>query len=201
MQTVKEGTNSHDFIRYITPMIGRMRYYTWPGGIIPPDHGPYAHNGPAPRISYLRSDPKIFCAGVSNLALRLAGKRIPIAQYQSLEYDGGIAAYWGTPVYNIGAGYFTAYMEPFHIRKALRWARDTRTIVLAGWKYTGVPLHLQGHVFLIFPSGWILESTPSGGLDWTWWEGSYAVRNATVMVHPKNWLEYTGDKVHRGGLW
>lgn len=202
MLTTLPGSNSRRFIDYIDPMVGDMRYFFWRGGIVGDGHGPYAYNGPAPQHSYLRQNPIIFCAGVSNLAVRLAGKRIPIAQHQSALYDGGIAAYFGSPMLpQIGAGYFAGYMRPFNIGKVLAEAKRTRQIQLCGWKYTGTAIGSQGHVFLVFPSGWILESTPSRGLAWTWWKGSYAVANATIWVHSTDWLEYKGDRIHQGGVW
>ena len=198
MLTVARGTHSYEFIRYIEPRIGKVSYYTWPGGIIPAGEGAWAKNAPMPPASKIDT---MFCAAAPNIALRLAGKRIPIAQHQSELWDGGIGAYFGTPVApEIGAGYFAGYMEPFNLQRALHIARETRQIVLAGWKYEGVALALQGHVFMIFPSGWILESVPGLGLRWVRAEGSYAAAHATIMIHPRNWLEYHGDRVHKGGV-
>ena len=207
MLTVAPRTRSRALIDYITPMVGRMRYYVWPGGIVPDDHGPYAYNGPAPQLSYLRADPKIYCAGVPNLALRLAGKRIPIAQHQSALYDGGIAAYFGSPMLpQIGAGYFAGYTQPFDYNLALKWARETRQLVMIGWRYTGVPLAQQGHVALVLPSGYVLQSNVGDGLNWKYTlaqsnGGAHSRGAYTLMAHPRNWLEYNGDQIHRGGIW
>lgn len=208
MLTIRDNCHSRRFIDYIEPMVDHMSYYHWKGGVIPSGGGAFAYNGPAPAHSYLRAHPYIFCAAVPTLALRLAGKRIPIAQRQSEEYDGGIAAYFGSPALpQIGAGYFQGYSEPFNETIALKWARDTRQMVLLGTPYRGVHLGQQGHAALLLPSGYLLQSIPGEGLNWTYTlkysnrGGYWNPSNGGTMTHPSQWLEYKGDKVHRGGIW
>lgn len=203
MLTIAPATKSRRFIEYIEPMIHYgMPYYVWPGGGVPDGQGAYAYNGPAPAHSYLRGK-SIFCAAVATLALRLDGKRVPIAQRQSPQYDGGVAAYFGSPTLpQIGAGYFTGYTQRFDYNRALSWARETRQIVLLGRKYTGVQLANHGHVALLLPSGYVLQSNYGDGLNWNYTLAqSHAGYYYTEMAHPSMWLEYDGDYVHQGGIW
>jgi len=157
-----------------------------------------------PQIGYLR----LTLAGptptvpVPTLALRLDGKPVPIAQRQSTLYDGGIAAYFGSPMLpQIGAGYFAGYTQPFDFKRALSWARETRQMVLLGRRYTGVALHNQGHAALLLPSGYVLQSNYGDGLNWKYTLAqSHAGYYYTLMAHPWMWLGYEGDYVHRGGV-
>ncbi len=205
MLTVRAGTKSRRFIDYILPAIGRMGYYVWPGGTVPAEYGAYAKNAPVPPVRELIGR-EIFCAAVGTLALRLDGKRVPIAQYQSELYDGGVAAYFGSPALpQIGAGYFAGYTEPFDYVKALRWARETRELVLLGRKYEGEHVSRQGHVALLLPSGYVLQSNYGDGLNWdyTLAQSNGGTNNFgyyRIMAAPWNWLEYEGDYVHRGGI-
>lgn len=188
--TVSENTRLYKFIRYLEPAIGRTPYWTWQDGIIPDGPGAYAVNKRVPEISVVISG-GMFCAAVPNLALRCDGKRIPFRpNFPDLRYDGGIAAYF----YGVyGAGYFTGYDEPFDLARAKNWARETRSGVLLGRGYWGKALWQQGHVAILLPSGYVLQSTPAGGLNWnnhidSEWQGwEY---NNGVMVHPSNWIEY-----------
>jgi len=200
MLTVSPDTNAYRFMLYIEKAIrSGVDYYVWPGGTIPSQEGAWAENMPAPPP---RSIELCYCAGVGNLLYRLEGKRIPIAQRQSELYDGGVAAYFGSPALpQIGAGYFAGFMHDFDLETAKRWARETRSIVLIGKKYTGVPLALQGHVAFVLPSGYVLQSDPVRGLNWdVTLEQSHAVVGYTIMVHPRDHIEYPGDKVHAGGI-
>ena len=200
MLTVARGTNAYHFMRYIEKAIANgADYYFWPGGTIPSQEGAWAENMPAPPP---RSIDLVFCAGVGNLLYRLDGKRIPIAQAQGEQWDGGVAAYFGSPVLpQIGAGYFAGYMHDFDLETAKRWARETRSIVLIGRKYTGEALALQGHVAFVLPSGYVLQSDPIRGLNWLLTiEQSHAAVGYTIMVHPRDHIEYAGDRVQKGGV-
>lgn len=195
MRTIKEGSRALKGFNYLEPAINRLGYYVWPGGEVA-GPGTGAHNDPLPPLQTYLNFGYAFCAWVPNVMLRRVNKRVPIAQFQSPLYDGGIAAYWGSSMLpQIGAGYYAGFMEGFDLETALRWAYNDRIPVLAGWRYTGVPLHLQGHVDLIFPSGWILQSVPGWGLSWVRASGSYSANHNTVMVRGFNWIEYDGDEV------
>lgn len=195
MRTLKEGSRALKGFLKIEPAIGRVGYYVWPGGVVPPEGGAGASNAPPLPIQRYINYGRVFCAWVPNIMLRTVGKRVPRAERQSAYYDGGIAAYWGTPSYDIGAGYYQGYMHAFDLETALKWAYDDRIPVLIGWKYTGVAVAQQGHVALIMPSGWVLESVPGSGLRWVKADyTSYAVNHATVMVRGRDWIEYSGDE-------
>lgn len=194
IRTLQDGTRAERAFTYFEPAIGRVAYYVWPGGVVPAEGGARASNAPAPPIQDVIDWGQLFCAGIPNLWLRRVGKRVPRAAMQSTLYDGGIAAYWGTPVFNIGAGYFAGYMDGYDLETAQRWAYNDRAPVLCGWRYTGVQLALQGHVWILMPSGWGLQSTPGGGVHWFWPDGSYADQHSTVMVRGFNWINYPGDE-------
>lgn len=195
--TVAQGTRFYDAIRYLEPAIDRARYWIWRSGIIPDGPGAYAHNSKAPAIdAVIRGG--LFCAAVGSLSLRRVGKRV--ATRGDARYDGGVAAYWRSPW---GDGYFTGYDEPFDLAKAKRWARETRSGVLIGREYSGgdsSPLAHQGHVAILLPSGYVLQSWlsyPNGksGLNWDYTiEADHAGWYYTRMVHPENWIEYEGDE-------
>ena len=64
-------------IEYLRPAIGRTPYWVWEEGIIPEGPGAFATNRPVPSIEFVKGEPGIFCAGLTNLILRHAGKRVP----------------------------------------------------------------------------------------------------------------------------
>jgi hypothetical protein len=193
--TVSEDTRLYKFIRYIEPAIGEADYWPWKGGTVPAGPGAYAINKRVPDVSVVRTG-DIFCAGVPNLALRCDGKRIPFRpNFPDPHFDGGIAAYF-SGVY--GPGYFTGYDVPFNLANAKRWARETRSGVLLGRGYWGVALGNQGHTAILLPSGYLLQSTPAGGLNWDshidWEWQTWAPNRGGVMLHPSDWLEYHEDE-------
>ena len=195
--TVASNTRFYKAIRYLEPAIDRTAYWIWRSGIIPDGPGAYAHNSKLPGIQAVING-GIFCAGVGNVSTRAVGKRV--ATRGDARYDGGVAAYWRSPW---GDGYFTGYDEPFDLAKAKRWARETRSGVLIGREYSGgdsAPLAQQGHVAVLLPSGYVLQSWLSypngkGGLNWDYTiEADHAGWYYTRMVHPENWIEYAGDE-------
>lgn len=196
MLLVSDKTRLYKFIEYIQPAIGNTSYWIWEEGIVPSGPGAYADNAPVPDISEVING-GMFCAGVTNLALRCDGKRIPFSEGSpSPDYDGGVAAYFtGT----FGAGYFSAYTEWFDLAKAKQWAQDTLSGVLLGKGYYGSELWNQGHVAILLPSGYLLQSVPVAGLNWdshidSAWSYWTDPNNYGVMVHPENWLEYQQDE-------
>jgi len=81
-------------------------------------------------------------------------------------YDGGVAAYAGGI---FGPGYFEGYSEKFDLEKAKRWARETRCGVLLLRPYWNASLSGQGHVAILLPSGYVLQSFPHmHGPDLNW---------------------------------
>ena len=187
--TVGEHTRLYKFIRYIESAVGKAPYWVWQGGIIPDGPGAYAFNGKVPDISVVIKE-GLFCAAVPNLALRCDGKRIPFRpDFPDPKFDGGIAAYFSG---HFGAGYFTGYDDPFDLATAKKVARETRSGVLLGRGYWGVALGNQGHTGILLPSGYVLQSSPAGGLNWSShidWERKYW-EDGGVMVHPDQWIEY-----------
>jgi len=200
VRTLKEGTRARAaFLEIepitVQPVMGRMAYYLWPGGIVPDDGGAAASNRPLKPMRVYIDYGAVFCAWFPNAMLRAVGKRVPRAQMQGYEYDGGIAAYWGSASFpQIGAGYFAGYMDAFDMETAVRWAYNDRAPVLCGWRYVNAGANMQGHVFIVFPSGWILESVLGVGPRWVWWENYPLWRYATVMVRGLNWINYRGDE-------
>jgi hypothetical protein len=106
-----------------------------------------------------------------------------------------VAAYAGG---HYGPGYFEGYSEPFDLRKAKSWARESRCGVLLLRPYWNASLSGQGHVAILLPSGYVLQSFVNiNGPDLNWDftieqsnEGGYY----KAMVHPKDWSEYEGDE-------
>ncbi len=133
------------------------------------------------------------CAGTTNLFFRAMRKRVPTKGNPL--YDGGVAAYAGG-VY--GPGYFEGYSEPFNLEKAKSWARETRCGVLLLRPYWNASLSGQGHVAILLPSGYVLQSFVNmNGPDLNWdytIEQSNAGGYYKAMVHPENWSEYEGDE-------
>lgn len=200
MRTIRDGTRGFAAWKYIEPItvpgvIEDIDYYLWPGGIVPAEGGAGASNQPPKPIGVYIQNGKVFCAWVPNMMMRAVGKRVPIAQFQSAYYDGGIAAYWGSASYpQIGAGYYAGYAEPFDMETALKWAYDDRAPVLLGWRYVNSGALNQGHVSVLFPSGWVLESAYGVGLRWVRLENSPLRFYYTLMVRGYNWINYRGDE-------
>lgn len=187
--TAKEGTNFRKGLDYIMPIIGRREYWVWSGGDVPSGEGMYAVNEPLPPVEQIGS---INCAGTTNLFFRAMRKRIPTLGNEL--YDGGVAAYAGG---FYGPGYFEGYSEPFDLEKAKHWARETRCGVLLLRPYWDATLAGQGHVAILLPSGYVLQSFPNmDGPDLNWdytIEQSNAGGYYQAMVHPEYWSEYEGD--------
>jgi hypothetical protein len=106
-----------------------------------------------------------------------------------------VAAYAGGV---FGPGYFEGYAEPFDLQQAKRWARETRCGVLLLRPYWNASLSGQGHVAILLPSGYVLQSFPNMlGPDLNW---DYTIEESNAgdyyyeMVHPSNWSEYEGDE-------
>lgn len=184
MLTVKEGTNFYRAIQYLDDAIGRTPYRWWTSGPVPDGPPAYAVNRPAPTIATVRSG-GVFCAGVPNLCLRAVGKRIPT--YGNPLYDGGTMAY---------LEYFRGYTEPFNLSRALSVAREKRSGVLIGRPFRSS--FDQGHVAIVMPSGYLLQSYDDGngwpGLNWNVL-ASVSVRywTPTYQVMPWNWIDYPTD--------
>lgn len=190
MITAKAGTNFRKGLDYITPIVGRREYWVWSSGPVPSGEGMYAVNRPLPPVGQIKS---INCAGVTNLFFRAMDKKIPTKG--NTLYDGGVAAYFQG---RYGPGYFTGYDEPFNMAKAKKWARETRCGVLLGRPYWDATLAGQGHVAILLPSGYVLQSFPNmHGSDLNWdftIEQSNAGGYYKRMVHPSQWSEYVGDQ-------
>jgi predicted chitinase len=188
--TAKEGTNFRKGLDYIRPIIGHREYWVWSGGAVPSGEGMYAVNEPLPPVAQIG---RINCAGTTNLFFRAMRKRIPTKGNPL--YDGGVAAYAGGA---FGPGYFEGYSEPFNLEKAKKWAQETRCGVLLLRPYWNASLSGQGHVAILLPSGYVLQSFVNiNGPDLNWDftieqsnEGNYY----KAMVHPENWSEYEGDE-------
>ncbi|MEJ7842333.1 MAG: GH25 family lysozyme [Rubrobacter sp.] len=139
------------------------------------------------------------CAGVTNLILRQAGKRVPTKG--NLAFDGGIAAYFHG---QYGDGYYTGHDETFDMAKAKKWADETNCGVMIGKGYYGAGLDDQGHVAVLLPRHtdgkyYVLQSYGGypkwPGLNWdSTIEASHAGGYYKRMVHPENWLLYQGDE-------
>ena len=188
--TAKEGTNFRKGLDYVLPIVGLRDYWVWSGGIVPDGEGMYAVNAPLPPVEQIGN---INCAGLTNLFFRAMGKRIPTRGNPL--YDGGVAAYAGGV---FGPGYFEGYAEPFDLEKAKGWARDTRCGVLLLRPYLSATLSGQGHVAILLPSGYVLQSFPNmNGPDLNW---DYTIEQSNAggyyheMVDPGNWSEYAGDE-------
>jgi len=191
MLTAKEGTRFYRALQYIKPAIGRADYRWWTSGIVPDGAPAYAVNAPPPPIeTVIRNG--LFCAALPNLMLRVVGKRIPTRG--NALYDGGIAAYWHTSAWGLGDGYFAGYERRFHLPTAKRWARESRSGVLIGRSYRNVSD--QGHVGILLPSGYVLQSDAAQGLHWNntievdHWGYYYE-----WMVPSGDWINYEGDEV------
>ncbi len=187
MVTAKEGTNFYKGLEYIRPIVGHRAYWVWSRGAVPPNEGMYAINDELPPVAQVG---KINCAGVTNVFFRAMRKRVPTRGNPN--YDGGVASYAGGV---LGPGYFEGYSEPFDLRKAKTWARETRCGVLLLRPYWNASLSGQGHVAVLLPSGYVLQSFQNmGGPDLNW---DYTIEQSNAgdfyraMVHPENWSEYS----------
>jgi len=186
----KPGTNFRKGLDYVLPIIGQRDYWVWEGGIVPEGEGMYAVNEELPPVEEIG---RINCAGLTNLFFRAMRKVVP-TRGDPL-FDGGVAAYAGG---FFGPGYFHGFSEPFNLQQAKRWARNTLCGVLLLRPYFNETLSGQGHVAILLPSGYVLQSFPNmNGPDLNWdytIEESDAGGYYTDMVHPINWSEYEGDE-------
>jgi len=75
-----------------------------------------------------------------------------------------------------------------------RWRLEPGRGVLLMRPYWNASLSGQGHVAILLPSGYVLQSFPNmhgPGLNWDYTiEQSNAGDYYTDMVHPENWSEY-----------
>jgi hypothetical protein len=172
-------------------IVNNRSYWIWSSGHVPSGEGMYATNSPLPRPSEIKS---LNCAGLTNLFFRAAGKRIPTKGDPN--YDGGVAAYAGG---RYGPGYFDGYTEPMHVARAKKIARDTGSGVLLLRPYWNSTLSGQGHVAILLPSGYVLQSFIDwNGPDCNW---NYTIEEShdnyyyKEMVMPWNWVDYDGDQV------
>lgn len=185
MITAKEGTRFYEALTYLEPLIGGTPYRWWTSGPVPDGPPAYAVNKPPPSRDSVRQG-GVFCAGVINLMLRAVDKKVPT--YGNPLYDGGTLAY---------AEYFRGYSEPFNLARALEVAREKRSGVLIGRPFRSS--FDQGHVGVVLPSGYLLQSYDDGGgwpgLSWNVLT-SISVRywTPTYMVLPGNWINYEGDE-------
>jgi hypothetical protein len=195
MITAVQGTNFYEALEYVRPRIGNMLYWVWMGCNVPDGEGMYAVNRPLPPDGQLLGR-RINCAGATNLFFRAAGKRIPTRGFP--QFDGGVAAYFDSPtiIARFGTvGYFHGCDEAFNLAKAKQRAEETRSGVLIGRPYVNETLCGQGHVAILLPSGYVLQSFqfgPSGqpGLNWNYTiEESHADGYYKRMVHPRVWID------------
>ena len=195
MLTVKNESKAYEPTVFFESLVYKVRYWVWRDGIIPDGPGAYAVDAPVQKnqIANALKQHGMFCAAVPNIYRRMAGLEIPTKG--DGRFDGGIAAYF-TGVF--GKGYFSNVDVGFDLNRAVRWARETRAPVLLGKGYGGAELANQGHVALLLPSEYILQSDING-LHWTHTiqeERSYW-SNGGVMVHPKLWIDVEGDELKR----
>jgi hypothetical protein len=184
-RTVKEGTRAHEAVRWMEDLVGKVRYEWWTSGNVPEGPPAYAKNAPVPSKDTIRRG-GIFCAVVPNLMLRKIGKRI--ATYGNLNYDCGTLAY---------REYFRGYAEPFDLGRALKVAYDDRAPVLIGSPFKSNIN--QGHVGVVLPSGYLLQSYTTGGgqpgLTWNvHTEVTVRFWTPTYMVLAPHWINYSGDE-------
>lgn len=106
-----------------------------------------------------------------------------------------MAAYAGG-VY--GPGYFDGYSEPFDLARAKRVAKDTQSGVLLLRPFWNSTLSGQGHVAILLPSGYVLQSFIDwNGPDCNWnytIEQSHAGGYYREAVMPWNWVDYPGPE-------
>jgi hypothetical protein len=194
--TVREESKAYEPTVLFERLVYKVGYTLWRGGIIPDGPMAYANNAPIDKdqLSDTLKQHGMFCAAVPNIYRRMAGLEVPNKGLP--DFDGGIAAYFTG---KFGKGYFADVDVGFNLNRAVRWAQETRAPVLLGKGYWGEDVHSQGHVALLLPSTYILQSAFGEGLHWTrtieqerayWSHGG-------VMVHPKNWIDLEGDELHR----
>jgi hypothetical protein len=177
-------------------IVNNREYWVWASGNVPSGEGMYAINQPLPPPAAIG---RINCAGVTNLFFRACGKRIPTKG--DPRYDGGVAAYAGG---RYGPGYFAGYTEPMNVARAKKIARDTQSGVLLLRPYWNSTLSGQGHVAILLPSGYVLQSFPDmHGPDCNW---NYTIEEShdnyyyKEFVAPWNFLDYEGDEAFKVNL-
>ena len=196
MIMVKKESKAYEPTVFFERLVYKVSYWLWRGGIIPDGPGAYTNNAPIQKdemADTLRMH-GMFCAAVPNIYRRMAGLEVPTKGLP--DYDGGIAAYFsGT----YGKGYFSNVDVAFDMNRAIQWAKETRAPVLLGKGYWGEEPHRQGHVALLLPSEFLLQSAFGEGLHWTRTiaqeRGYWA--NGGVMVHPKWWIDVEGEELKR----
>lgn len=191
--TVKRDTHAYKGTVFFEGLVNRAQYWVWRGGIVPSEFGAYATNE-KPNRQRLREmilTHGLFCAAVPTIYRRLVGLEVPSKGFP--EYDGGIYAYFGGDAgFGRQGGYFSDVAVAFDADRAAAWARETRSCVLLGRPYEGVPVHLNGHTGVLLPSGYILQSVFGEGLHWArtvHMEAGYWGQPGGVMVHPSKWIE------------
>jgi putative chitinase len=179
--------NQEETLEYLNKIVGTP-YGLWTGGSVPSKAPAWAIDGPPPPASEVRGS-SCFCAGVTNLARRAVGLKIPTLGNKN--FDGGIVAYFGArdpapPAWS-RRGYFDIHdrARPFDLEEARRpWT-------LIGRRYRSV--RDQGHVAIVLPNGKLLQSYGGPGVDkdvtledshFSWGpQGGYE-----VMVRAEDWL-------------
>jgi hypothetical protein len=170
-------------LEWINPLVGKMPYGLWTGGIVPSGSPAWAINRPPPPRSYLALY-RIFCAGVANLMLRFVGKRVPT--FGNPYYDGGMVAYWS---------YFEGFHQPFNVHAVRRGDLLLR-------QYRNVN-NDQGHLAvslgdgadaLLFQSYWSHGDGLPGLNKLITVSTSHAVVHYERIVRVNNWINYRGDE-------
>ena len=179
-----EATSRFDAaLEWINPLVGKMPYGLWTGGIVPPGSPAWAINLPPPPRSYLRGK-RIFCAGVPNLMLRYVGKRVPT--YGNPYFDGGMVAYWS---------YFDGFHQSFDLHAVKRG-----DLLLRRYRGQGRD---QGHVAVVLGDGadaLLLQSYWSHGDGLPGLNKQISVRTSHAgyyyerIVRVNNWINYLGDE-------
>lgn len=169
-------------LEWINPLVGKMPYGLWTGGIVPPGSPAWAINRPPPPRSYLARH-RIFCAGVPNLMLRFVGKRVPT--FGNPYYDGGMRAYWS---------YFDGFHQSFNVNAVQRGDLLLR-------HYSNE--QNQGHVAVALGDGadaLLLQSYWSHGDGLPGLNKLITVRTSHAgyyyerIVRVNNWINYLGDE-------
>jgi cell wall-associated NlpC family hydrolase len=154
-------------IAYGESVIGAP-YVWWKGGPLPKKAPMWTKNGPPPDADVVRKE-GTNCAGLTNLMLRAAGKRVPHAKGHG---QGGTAAY---------AAYYEKVAREFDVHR--KYPAGT----LIGRKYRDV--NSQGHVAVVLANGHVLQSIPDEGVNKT-----YTVKQSNgkgyyeYAVLPEDWL-------------
>lgn len=202
MITVAKNTRAYAGTVFFEGLVYRVSYWLWRSGIIPDEIGAYADNEDRPNRDHLRHlmlRGGIFCQGVPNVYLRLAGLEVPYRAGMKGEkaWDGSISAAWDGA---FGQGYYHDEQVDYDPERAIAWAREERSPTLVGCGYHGAAPDQQGHTELILPSGYALQSTLGEGLNWSHRavnERQYWNSHNAKMVHPKKWIELEGEERRR----